>query len=422
MCARNKVVIPITRWLVAIWCCFIAVDASAQIVEVGSEGDRAYVINVNIFNRYDDDAIDWEYMGNSEVFAMLDSLMQDEGIVGNTQQINVVSSSSIEGSVAYNTRLSRDRMVSIEKEFRARYYFIADSVWNFSYVPENWEHLRRAVAQDDRVPNRDKVLEIIDSDEYHADMREHFLKMLDDGVSWSYIHARILPSSRGSVSMLFVPKIEAKVSGVEPLASYVAAEKPTAQVAYSAPKSDISLISIRTNLLLDITTTLNLSVEIPLSPRLSISAEYINPWWKNWENSFTWQIQSLYFDFRYWFGSRGDYNTLTGLSLGVYAGSGMYDLQPFSADGVQGEYSDYGLTLSYAHRLGKSKRWLMEYTVGLGYLTTHYRHYYAEAQTDEYGNVKVHNYPWSEETLISPMPTRLGVTLAYTINWKGGSR
>ncbi len=401
----------------------MSVGASGQSLMVGSQTGGGYVINVNIFNRYDDDAIDWGYMGNSEVFAMLDSLMQDINVVGNTERINVVSSSSIEGSVAYNTRLSRDRMESIEKEFRARYYFIDYDVWSFSYVAENWEHLRRAVAEDDRVPNRDKVLEIIDSDEYHADMREHLLKMLDGGVPWSYIHERILPSSRGSVSMLFVPKIEAQMSGVEPLvASYVAAEKANSQVTYSAPKGDISLISIRTNLLLDITTTLNLSVEIPLSPRLSISAEYINPWWKNWENSFTWQIQSLYFDFRYWFGKRGDYNTLTGLSLGIYAGSGMYDLQPFSVNGVQGEYSDYGVTLSYAHRLGKGKRWLMEYTVGLGYLTTHYRHYYAEAETDEYGNVKVHNYPWSEETLIAPVPTRLGVTLAYTINWKGGAR
>ncbi len=157
-------------------------------------------------------------------------------------------------------------------------------------------------------------------------------------------------------------------------------------------------------------------------PRLSISAEYINPWWKSWDSELTWQIQTLYFDLRYWLSSRDSHNTLTGWSVGAYAGSGCYDLQPFKPRGVQGEYTDYGITLSYAHNLGSSKHWLMEYNVGLGYLTTHYRHYYTAAQTDEYGNIKVHVYPWSEETLALPIPTRIGATLCYLININGLKR
>ncbi len=142
-----------------------------------------------------------------------------------------------------------------------------------------------------------------------------------------------------------------------------------------------------------------------------------------WDKDFTWQIESLYFDLRYWLSNRGCHNTLIGWSIGVYAGSGWYDLQPFMDEGVQGEYSDYGITLSYSHGLGKRGHWLMEYTAGVGYVTAHYRNYYTDDDTNEYGDIKVHTYPWGEQTLRAPLPTRLGVTLSDLINSRrGGER
>ncbi len=424
MLAQSKNIISITRGLIPLIMVVLCLQVSAQ-----SPSDRLYTIDkgtyavdVNIFNIYDDHLIDSAYMGNSEVFAMLDSLMRDTAVINHTAMIRVVSSSSIEGRESYNRALSQRRMHSIEATFRSRYDFIAEEMWEFSSIPENWSHLRAAVASDPHLPNQQAVLSIIDNEERHPDAREYLLKILDDGHPWSYIHQHILPSSRGSVSMLLVPMAVPPVGAVAdidvpldmpPLALPLLSSPPT----YSRP-----IMSIRSNLLLDISSTINIGVEVPLTPRLSIAAQYVNPWWKSWDNALTWQVESLYIDLRYWLSGRYLHNTLSGWSVGAYAGSGRYDLQPFSQRGVQGEYSDFGVTLSYAHNLGRSKQWLMEYTAALGYVTTHYRHYYTAADTEEYGNIKVHNYPWSEETLRSPLPTRLGVTLVYLINVNGLKR
>ncbi len=197
----------IPRWVISICISLLAVVANAQSQDSSTleEPKGNYRVDINIFNRYDDHRIDSSYMGNRAVFSMLDSLMLDTLIIDHTRRIDVVSSSSIEGSVPYNTALSIRRMNSIEATFRGRYSFIEPQKWNFSYMPENWFHLRGAVVDDKNVPNRDEVLSIIDMEEHHADERESMLKELDGGAPWSYIHQHILPASRGSVSMLFVP-------------------------------------------------------------------------------------------------------------------------------------------------------------------------------------------------------------------------
>ncbi len=413
MRTQCKNINSLCRWLLTICIVVVPIVSNAQ-----DDRKSAVSIDLNIYNRYDDHFIDTTYMSNKDAFIMLDSLMRDSSIINHTQRINVISSSSIEGRKSYNKVLSQRRMESIATTFRDRYDYIPDSVWNFSYIAENWAYLRKVILNDGNVPNRDSLLSIIDSQTKDVDTKEHLLKTLDGGSSWSYIHKYILPSSRGSVSLLFVPIETMPIASFTPIPvqSVDMPEIKMPQFSQPAPNISRPKIAIRTNLLLDVTSTLNIAIEVPLAPHWSISAEYINPWWKSWQNDFTWQIESLYFDLRYWLGNRGAYNTLTGWSVGVYAGSGMYDLQPFQDKGVQGEYTDFGATLSYAHRLGQSKHWLMEYSVGLGYVTSHYRHYYISDNTTEYGDIKVHNYPWSEETLCALLPTRVGVTLAYLIN------
>ncbi len=411
MILRGLHIVSICRGILALYIVTLCLSLNAQ-----EQKTKGLAIDVNIYNRYDDHSIDTTYMGNKEVFVMLDSLMRDTSIISHTQRINVVSSSSIEGRESYNRNLSQRRQKSVEATFRSRYDFIADSIWSFSYTPENWGSFRKAVVNNGNVPNREEVLSIIDMQECDADTKERLLKELDHGESWRYIQKHILPLGRGSVSMLFVP-IGILPLGAPALMPIDSVEFPTTKLPIlEHPDYSHPIISIRSNLLLDLTSTINISVEVPLAPHWSISAEYINPWWKSWGVGLTWEIESIYLDLRYWLGHRGEYNTLTGWSVGVYAGSGMYDIELFSDKGVQGEYTDFGATVSYAHSIGQGKHWLMEYTASLGYVTTHYRNYYTTDNSYEYGDIKVHNYPWSEETLRMPLPTRLGVKLCYLIN------
>ncbi len=366
--------------------------------------------------------LDTTYMGNAQHFMQLDSLMRDTSIINHTERIEVISSSSIDGRESYNRALSRRRMEVVEATLRSRYDFIAADVWSFDYISENWSHLREVVEEDSQLPNREGVLEIIDMEDRHADAREHLLRCLDGGEPWQYLVEHILPSSRSSASVLFVPMNITPVGVAESMPA-PNIEMPTMALPHCEPPTySRPILSLRSNLLLDLCSTINIGVEVPLWPHWSISAEIVTPWWHSWGDDVTWQIESLYFDVRYWFGNRGAHNYLSGWSVGAYAGSGLYDLQPFADKGVQGEYSDFGLSLSYAHSLGRNKRWLMEYTAGLGYVTTHYRNYYVAHDTAEYGDIKVMEYPWSENTMRAVLPTRLGVTLVYLININGLKR
>lgn len=212
------------KWLIAtciLLCC--CVTNAQSVGEVNGVSERpsaessAYSIDVNIFNRYDDHLIDSTYMGNRELFVMLDSLMRDTSIINHTGRIEVVASSSIEGRLSYNRALSKRRMQCVEQTLRSRYDHIAEQMWDFGYEPENWTHLRRSVVEDQNVPSKRRVLEIIDLEDRTEDDKEYLLKILDDGEPWSYIHQDILPSSRGSVSMLFVPKVLAPLAIAEPI-------------------------------------------------------------------------------------------------------------------------------------------------------------------------------------------------------------
>ncbi len=405
-----------SRWLSTIVMIAVWGGVAAQSEEQVKPGLR---VDVNLYNRFDDPVIDSTYMKNKEMFDTLDRVMRDTSTINHTGEISVVTSSSIEGPEWYNRGLSRRRMVTMESLMRSRYHFISSDLWRFSYTAENWDHLRRAVAADESVPNQKGVLEIIDMTSVEPDKREAMLKELDGGRPWRYIHTHILPYGRGSVSLFFCP-------------SYLMPYNPPVEFPYDAvdyvsipreyDKMQRPIIALRTNLILDAISAINLGVEVPLAPRWSVAAQIVRPWWHSWARDVTLQTEALYFDVRYWFGKRGAFNNLSGFSLGAYAGSGRYDVEPFSEDGCQGEYSDYGLTLSHSHYIGDRRRWLLEFNISLGLLNSDYRKYHVVDDTKEYGTIKVHDYPWSEEHITTVLPTRLGVTLVYVIKSKGGKR
>lgn len=177
------------------------------------------------------------------------------------------------------------------------------------------------------------------------------------------------------------------------------------------------LFAVKTNLLFDLASILNVEVEFPIGKRWSIAGEWIFPWWtidngKANSSRHRLQLLSANVDLKYWFGNRDKHKKLDGWFIGAYGGSGKYDFE-YAKKGVQGEFCIFaGISGGYAHRI--SKNFYMEYSLGVGYLRTDYRNYTAKWGYDNRWHPifkEGGKYTWIG-------PTKAKISLGWIINYK----
>lgn len=178
------------------------------------------------------------------------------------------------------------------------------------------------------------------------------------------------------------------------------------------PDSTISrpILFVKTNLLYDLLTAVNASVEVPLTDRLTIEGTYVNPWWRNVTHHKTLQIRYGAITPRYYFKNSAE--PYTSFFAGLTAGMGKYDLQ-WTRRGVQGTMWTIAPTIGYSHYIGK--RWKMEYSASVGYLQTKYCKY-TQVEDTKYGTIKVKDYPWVSHVMKTVFPVSLNVSIVYTFN------
>lgn len=132
--------------------------------------------------------------------------------------------------------------------------------------------------------------------------------------------------------------------------------------------------AVKTNLLYDATTTMNLGVEFGLSPKwtLDVSGNY-NPWTfsknKKWKH---WLVQP---EARYWF-----CNKMMGSFIGFHALGGSHNIGGMDLDfkflGTDfSKLKDYryegwfiGAGVAYGYAWALSKHWNLEAELGVGYI------------------------------------------------------
>ena len=156
--------------------------------------------------------------------------------------------------------------------------------------------------------------------------------------------------------------------------------------------------AIKTNLLYDAASVLNIGIEAPIRDRWSVAFDWVCPWWSSYERQKYLQLLYGSLEGRYWFGNREDKLQLTGWFAGIAAGGGIYDLMYDAMNGIQGEFSTCGVIGGFAHTVNKSGTLRLEYSVGLGWMGTEYVKYW----WDEY-----------DYTLIAPSPQ------TWRTNWFG---
>lgn len=129
------------------------------------------------------------------IVARLDSIR--DGLDMQIVSVQFTGYASPEGSYRNNDRLAADRTAALRDEIR-RAGSLPDSVITVSHVAEDWEGLRKAVAQSD-LADRDAIISIIDSD-IDADAKEAAIKRRRP--SWSRIASEMLPPLRRTEYMI----------------------------------------------------------------------------------------------------------------------------------------------------------------------------------------------------------------------------
>ena len=168
-------------------------------------------------------------------------------------------------------------------------------------------------------------------------------------------------------------------------------------------------VAVKSNLLYDATSTLNLGLEVGLSPRwsLDVSGNY-NPWtFSDNKKMKQWMVQP---EVRYWtcrsflghfFGAHllgGEYNIGGMLPFGIKpARSGL------GSKRYQGWAAGAGISYGYSWILGR--RWNLEATLGLGYLRLGYESFECKTCGDRLGEGKKNYFG----------PTKAGISLIYII-------
>lgn len=192
---------------------------------------------------------------------------------------------------------------------------------------------------------------------------------------------------------------------------------PRSSLANSYREDGSFLFALKTNLLFDAVSIVNAEVEFPVGERWSLAGEILFPWWtmdnhKSDSRRNRLQILNGNIEAKYWWGDRFTRPTLTGWFSGVYTGYGTYDIE-HNGRGYQGDaLFSVGVSGGYAHQINQRGDLRMEYTLGVGYMTTYYHYYHAEFCDNNHWHAVEYRkgrYKWFG-------PTRAKVSLVWLIN------
>lgn len=425
--------------------CFSAYGQTEKQTEKQTEGVEIFFYH----NKYD---INLDFEQNRATFKHLFDFINkiESDTLLTLSKIEIDSYTSPEGGKHLNDKLSINRTHSMYEYF-SKEVSLPDSLITIKNSATDWVGLRELVESSD-MKYADEVIEILDNvpeetwkrvnpnDRWLTlvDSRNKHLADLRGGEVYRYMFSNVYPKlRRGSVVTVYfksiIPPVVAEpVKAIEPEPEVVAVVPTPAPVVEPVPVIEYErkpLFAVKTNLLFDLATVLNISLEVPLGQRFSLSGEWTFPWW-TWDDgtpsSKRHRLQLLYgnLEGRYWFGSRDDRPILTGWYAGLYTGGGKYDFE-YDRKGVQGEFFvAAGATAGFAHSINKKNTLRMEYSLSAGVLKTDFRDYtaiYADGYDFKWHPIRKST---GEYTYFGPTSVRVSLVwmLYYNKQKKGATK
>lgn len=395
--------------------------------DIYTVSDSSTVIDeFHIYYRHDKVAIDPDYLGNRAQLQKIQNYLANSPKI---DSITIYSWASPEGGLPHN------RWLSVERGKTAKQFILAldsegrldPSKIKLSPLVENWTGLKQKVENDYFEADREKVLRIISDNSVGEETRKWRLQRLNDGKTWDYLVKNYMRELRSATWICVWAKAIEPVDILEGPADSLLAPQPTITVPeYYSPRVPYRTgAAVKSNLLYDAFTAVNLGVEVPLGEDLSLNAHLLFPWWTAgpYGNKYAMQILALEGQMRWWFAQRqknwydadvvsGEYrqrDALTGHFIGIGAGTGKFDIQWGRDFGCyQCYFKEIGLSYGYSFPI--TRHWNMEFELTLGYMGIDYQHY---IPTPDWEVLLRDNN--KAGTLHYWGPTRLQIALVYPI-------
>ncbi len=355
---------------------------------------------------------------------------------GKVKSLVIEGAASPEGPLATNEKLSRERAQNLVDYIIGMRPELEGHI-TIRSLGENWAGLRDVLENETRIQDtwKQEILDIIDSNVSDSAKKANLMAhpAYEEVREYCFPYIRMARfadmvveeeesvESTGSDEVVDVtePKVDTLdiTTPVEPVDTTSAIVFPPVigqdtdfNTKTVRPRKTIA--AVKTNLLYDAVTALNVEVEVPIGKRWSVMVEDVFPWWET-SNKYCFQMWEMGIEGRFWL-KPWDVNgtqKLRGWFAGPYVMSSKYDFQYDTSINYQGEYWSVGATAGYAMPIGRKKRLNLEFSLSLGYLQSPYRHY---MPTDSYD--KLIRDPSVVGTVKYFGPTKAKISLVLPIN------
>lgn len=293
------------------------------------------------------------------------------------QSIQLIGAASPEGTIRFNRWLSKERSITLIN-YLNRYVSFPDSLMTVAHLGRDWQGLKNRVLADPAVPQRDKVLSLLDS-------KPEPLEELKKSRAYPYLYLTHFPELRAASLVLeyqyFPPLMSAALADE---AKYLSNSKITPPYAPEKPLGHI-WFDLRSNLLYDAALAPNIGFDIYLGNQLSAGFNWKYAWYRNDSRHIYWRDYGGDINVKYWFGKLSEQKPLQGHHIGAYAQMFTYDFE-FGGKGVMGGLpggtllDKYSLIVAadYGYSIPLTERYNIDLCLGLGYMRGEYREYHPE--------------------------------------------
>lgn len=335
--------------------------------------------------------------------------------------IDIVAYASPEGPYTLNRKLARKRAENISAYLRGNMPFLSGSLFNVQPKGIDWDGLAAMVGASD-MRYRSEVLNILrtvpETTYRNGKLVDSRLKRLMDlrgGRPYNYMLEHFFPELRAAGAYVvcdFVRVAQPAIPINKPNEANGANEANEANevdaaipVANELPERDYDRWAIKSNALYLAAGVTNIGGEYAFHPHWSVDLPLV---YSPYTLARTYRMRFLYIqpEARYWLD-----RPMKGHFFGVHLHAGVFNVSLDDKNRYQSEKGFHGAGISYGYAMPLSRRWSMEFTVGVGYAFTKYCTYYNVPNGIRYEKDIPYHY-WGL--------TKLGLNFVYRFGDKCG--
>lgn len=332
--------------------------------------------------------------------------------------IDIVAYASPEGPYTLNRKLARKRAENISAYLRGNMPFLSGSLFNVQPKGIDWNGLAAMVEASD-MRYRSEVLNILrnvpETTYRNGKLVDSRLKRLMDlrgGRPYNYMLTHFFPELRAAgayvvcdfvrIAQPAIPINKPNEANGANEANEVDAAIP---VANELPERDYDRWAIKSNALYLAAGVTNIGGEYAFHPHWSVDLPLV---YSPYTIARRYRMRFLYIqpEARYWLD-----RPMKGHFFGVHLHAGVFNVSLDNKNRYQSEKGFHGAGISYGYAMPLSRRWSIEFTVGVGYAFTKYCTYYNVPNGLRYEKDRPYNY-WGL--------TKLGLNFVYRFGDKCG--